>query len=95
MWGWWDSTTWISHAGIYTLDKRPKKAAHAIQRLWQEEFNTSLAIQQPVPGWLEFEGFYGTYEYTFTTPSGDVQRGTLVLGRNQPWQSLVHESQYA
>lgn len=91
MWGWWDANIWIRNAGIYKANKQPKAAALAIQDLWSKELSTSLELPQ-LPNdsrWAEFTGFWGTYEYAYTTAEGQRMMGSVHLGRSAPRQSLV------
>jgi hypothetical protein len=92
MWGWWDGNIWISNAGIYRPDKTPKQAALAIRELWEQELSTAVHVGQPetwVSAWTQFQGFYGTYRYSYTTANGRAVQGTVQLGRQQPRQSLI------
>jgi len=89
MWGWWDGNIWITNAGIYKADKQLKKAALAIQDLWRSELSTSLEVKLPETSWTKFKGFYGLYDYKYTTAGGQSVRGSVQLGRNSPQQSLV------
>jgi hypothetical protein len=88
MWGWWDANIWAKNAGIYTADKRPKKAALAIRDLWQRELSTELEVAAP-DGVVQFTGFYGSYDVEFVTASGRVVTRSVLLGRRQPRQSLT------
>lgn len=92
MWGWWDANIWATNAGIYRADRTPKEAALAIHNLWNKEFSTAVQAASPAvstsQGWLQFEGFYGTYAYEYLAADGRSVQGTVLLGRNSPRHSL-------
>uniref|UniRef100_A0A383WQC4 GH10 domain-containing protein n=1 Tax=Tetradesmus obliquus TaxID=3088 RepID=A0A383WQC4_TETOB len=81
MWGWWDSNIWIPGAGIYTVDRRPKLAAAAVQQLLQQELSTNVTAEAPAAGWMQFKGFYGEYVYSFVNQAGKQKTGVLHFGR--------------
>lgn len=81
MWGWWDSNIWIPGAGIYTVDRRPKLAAAAVQQLLQQELSTNVTSEAPAAGWMQFKGFYGEYVYSFVNQAGKQKTGVLHFGR--------------
>jgi hypothetical protein len=76
-------------AAACRADKTPKKAAAAIQQLWDTEWSTQVAVQQPVDGMVKFSGFFGSYDWSFIDPSGTVQRGVAHFGRGRRRRSAV------
>jgi hypothetical protein len=64
-------------------------AAAAIQQLWDTEWSTQVAVQQPVDGMVKFSGFFGSYDWSFIDPSGTVQRGVAHFGRGRRRRSAV------
>jgi hypothetical protein len=81
MWGWWDSNIWIPNAGMYTVDRKPKAVALAVQELMQQEFSTNLTVEVPQAGWTQFKGYYGDYEYSFVDQAGSMKSGMLHFGK--------------
>lgn len=64
----WDKGT-EGGAGIYTASKQPKPAAAKLDQLWKEEWTTRISEDMNSAGTLEFDGFFGTYQYELR--SGD------------------------
>jgi endo-1,4-beta-xylanase len=81
LWGWWDGNIWIPNAGLYTADRRPKLAAAAVEELLQQDLSTSVTVEAPEAGWMQFTGFHGDYEYSFVNNAGRVKKGTVHFGK--------------
>jgi hypothetical protein len=90
MWGWWDGNIWIPNAGMYTVDRKPKAVAAAVQELIQHDLSMNVKIEAPQTGWMEFMGYYGEYAYSFVDQAGGVKSGLLQFGKGAARrQSLV------
>lgn len=81
MWGFWDKNIWIDNCGVFREDKSPKKAALAIQTLWQQKLTTRINMEQPAAV-TAFTGYYGQYQYQFVTQAGAVARGAVQFSRH-------------
>lgn len=95
MWGFWDKNIWAPNAGIYKADRTPKKAAIAI-RSWLDDIKTKVRVPDPGTlqqsnGWLDFSGYYGTYEYSYHSQEGELQQGVVRFSKSAGGrrQSLV------
>jgi len=67
----WDKGNERPSSGLYTTSKQPKPAASKIEQLWTNEWTTHINSDLTKKGMLDFEGFYGTYQY-------EVRSGTRV-----------------
>eukprot|EP00322_Chrysochromulina_rotalis_P026947 CAMPEP_0115855900 /NCGR_PEP_ID=MMETSP0287-20121206/14778_1 /TAXON_ID=412157 /ORGANISM="Chrysochromulina rotalis, Strain UIO044" /LENGTH=1202 /DNA_ID=CAMNT_0003310063 /DNA_START=9 /DNA_END=3617 /DNA_ORIENTATION=+ len=59
----WDRGNSRPGSGLYASTKQPKPAAAKIEQLWEHEWTTKVHQSMNVKGMLDFEGFYGTYQY--------------------------------
>ena len=59
----WDKGSSRPYSGIYAANKQPKPAAAKLDKLWREEWHTEINERMHSDGTLDFEGFYGTYQY--------------------------------
>lgn len=59
----WDTSSTEGDSGIYMANKQPKPAAAKVDKLWREEWHTEINDRMHSDGTMDFEGFYGTYEY--------------------------------
>lgn len=59
----WDEGNALPSSGLYSVNKTPKPAALALERLWREEWHTSSEKAMGAEGSVDFEGFSGTYSY--------------------------------
>ena len=61
-WDLLDDFTWnFCEGGLITADRRPKKAYHALKKLFHEEWKTSLETITDADGCVAFRGFHGDY----------------------------------
>lgn len=88
LWGWFDGMIWARNAGLWRADRTPKKAALAVQDLWQREFSTRLELADPGPT-VQLHGFFGTYDYAFVGADGRQHSGSVLLGRKQRRTSMM------
>jgi hypothetical protein len=70
----------IKNAGMFNVDKTPKKAALAVHDLWRREWSTNLNMPYPATD-TSFYGFYGSYAFTFSTSDGRQHSGTIQLSK--------------
>uniref|UniRef100_A0A383V525 endo-1,4-beta-xylanase n=1 Tax=Tetradesmus obliquus TaxID=3088 RepID=A0A383V525_TETOB len=89
MWGWWDANMWVQDAGIYRADKTPKKAAAAIQALWESEWSSQVYVPQPSDGFATFRGFFGSYDWSYVDADGASQRGVVHFGKGRRRRAAV------
>ena len=60
----WDKGSTRQNSGLYAANKQPKPAATKLDKLWREEWHTEInEAMDNNGGVLDFEGFYGTYQY--------------------------------
>ena len=53
-----------ANAGLYAPNKQSKPAASKLEQLWSDEWTTRVnADLAAAHGVLDFEGFFGTYQY--------------------------------
>ena len=59
----WDKGSSKPNSGLYTLSQQAKPAALKLDKLWREEWHTEVNAAMQSDGTLEFQGFYGVYQY--------------------------------
>ena len=59
----WDKGSSHASSGLYAANKQAKPAAAKLDKLWREEWHTEINEAMHNDGTLDFEGFYGTYQY--------------------------------
>ena len=83
----WDKGSSRQNSGIYAANKQPKPAAAKLDKLWREEWHTEINERMHSDGTLDFEGFYGTYQYQLM--AGDqVCTGVIDLNEVTPRRLL-------
>ena len=67
-------------SGLYAANKQAKPAAARLDRLWKEEWHTSVH-DKPLTsdGSIEFDGYYGKYSYHLTAEDGKSCTGSIDL----------------
>ena len=65
----WDHGNPRGGSGIYTSNKQPKPAAAKIEQLWHAEWTSKVSQNMNARGIVDFEGFYGEYQYEVRSAS--------------------------
>ena len=73
------SMTGERSSGLYAANKQAKPAAARLDRLWKDEWHTSVQKQLGSDGSLTFDGYYGQYSYHLAAEDGKVCAGSIDL----------------
>ena len=66
-------------SGLYAANKQAKPAASRLDHLWKNEWNSKVQKGLSSDGSVEFDGFYGKYEYHLTSDDGKTCDGAIEL----------------
>jgi len=66
-------------SGLYAASKQAKPAAQRLDKLWKDEWHTSVQKKLNSDGSLTFDGYYGQYSYHLTSDDGKVCAGSVDL----------------
>lgn len=66
------------HGGLFRFDMTPKPAYYTIRDLFEKEWHTHKELTSDGDGLAAFKGFYGDYEVTVQTPSGEKKENISV-----------------
>lgn len=82
----WDKGNPRPSSGLYAANKQPKPAASKLEQLWSNEWTTRVEEDLATArGVLDFEGFYGTYQYEVrATPPAACSRPTRTKTPTEP-----------
>ena len=68
-----------ANSGLYAANKQAKPAAERLDRLWKEEWHTSVHHELTSEGSAQFDGYYGKYSYHLTAADGKSCTGSIDL----------------
>jgi endo-1,4-beta-xylanase len=71
-WGFSDRNIWLPGGGLVDEEYRPKPVYEMLDKLINETWRTNLEQNSGPDGKVDFRGFYGKYEVSFTMPDGRV-----------------------